>query len=297
MSDIINFLKGLLPWSVNISAKQHHLRKIIAQQLPPEPCLTFTLQETENASVFDSKVGGIPYIPKNVEYPIGRGLYANMPLQLLAQLNFDKLPHIDKFPSKGILQFFCANENKENVYGCDFSNMCNTDGFRVIYYPDVTYDEETLMSPNDIPTFNNDNLSFPISNQFLLIPQKTHLEDALVSDARFEKAMLYALQETYNLKLKGLYELDEDQHNAIYEIFSNHDTKIGGFADFSQDDPRYQDEYKNHTICLLQIESLNTSRSNSNIMWGDDGVGNFFIEPEKLEKLDFSNVMYTWDCY
>ncbi|MDN5490601.1 MAG: DUF1963 domain-containing protein, partial [Acinetobacter sp.] len=33
------------------------------------------------------------------------------------------------------------------------------------------------------------------------------------------------------------------------------------------------------------------------IMWGDSGVGNFFIHPDDLEKRDFSKVVYNWDCY
>ena len=32
------------------------------------------------------------------------------------------------------------------------------------------------------------------------------------------------------------------------------------------------------------------------ILWGDVGVANFFILPQNLEKKDFSNVLYTWDC-
>ena len=32
------------------------------------------------------------------------------------------------------------------------------------------------------------------------------------------------------------------------------------------------------------------------IMWGDCGVGNFFISSDDLKRLDFSRVLYTWDC-
>jgi len=32
------------------------------------------------------------------------------------------------------------------------------------------------------------------------------------------------------------------------------------------------------------------------IMWGDSGVANFFINLEDLKKLNFQNVIYTWDC-
>ncbi|ETJ18863.1 hypothetical protein Q604_UNBC18576G0001, partial [human gut metagenome] len=31
--------------------------------------------------------------------------------------------------------------------------------------------------------------------------------------------------------------------------------------------------------------------------WGDGGVCNFFINKDKLKNLDFSDVLYNWDCY
>ena len=32
------------------------------------------------------------------------------------------------------------------------------------------------------------------------------------------------------------------------------------------------------------------------ILWGDAGAGAFFINSKKLEDLDFSDVLYSWDC-
>ena len=63
-----------------------------------------------------------------------------------------------------------------------------------------------------------------------------------------------------------------------------------GYPSFTQCDPRcgeYQGEYE---TLLLQIDSQD------DIMWGDSGIANFFINEKDLRKLDFSNVMYTWDC-
>ena len=46
-----------------------------------------------------------------------------------------------------------------------------------------------------------------------------------------------------------------------------------------------------HGDLLLQIDSTN------DVSFGDSGVANFFISPSDLERLDFSRVLYTWDCY
>ncbi|WP_155392911.1 DUF1963 domain-containing protein, partial [Clostridium sporogenes] len=32
------------------------------------------------------------------------------------------------------------------------------------------------------------------------------------------------------------------------------------------------------------------------LMFGDAGVANFFINEEDLKKLDFTKVLYNWDC-
>ncbi len=47
-------------------------------------------------------------------------------------------------------------------------------------------------------------------------------------------------------------------------------------------------------ILLFQLDS--DSEDGKDIMWGDAGVGNFFIHPDDLRKRDFSKVVYNWDC-
>lgn len=46
---------------------------------------------------------------------------------------------------------------------------------------------------------------------------------------------------------------------------------------------------------LLQIDTDGSDKVDY-VMWGDSGVGNFFINHKKLAQLDFSDVFYTWDC-
>ena len=66
--------------------------------------------------------------------------------------------------------------------------------------------------------------------------------------------------------------------------------KIGGYAFFTQEDPRYEmGEYE----LLFQLDS----DQNINCQWGDMGVANFFIKKEDLIKKDFSEVLFNWDCY
>ena len=56
-----------------------------------------------------------------------------------------------------------------------------------------------------------------------------------------------------------------------------------------------ENEYGAYLILLLQIDSVGIG--DDEIMWGDSGICNFFIQEEDLLKLDFDRVMYNWDCY
>ena len=78
----------------------------LSEKFPPKPVLGFNITETDTG-LFDCKMGGMPYFPKNMEYPVSRWKDdAGTPMKLLVQLNFEKLPHIEDFPEKGILQIF-----------------------------------------------------------------------------------------------------------------------------------------------------------------------------------------------
>ena len=47
----------------------------------------------------------------------------------------------------------------------------------------------------------------------------------------------------------------------------------------------------------LTKDEITINYENGYIMWGDCGVCNFFINKDKLKNLDFSDVLYNWDCY
>ncbi len=47
---------------------------------------------------------------------------------------------------------------------------------------------------------------------------------------------------------------------------------------------------------LLQVETDWSKGRDVEIMWGDSGVGNFFISEENLKNLNFDDVLYNWDC-
>ena len=85
--------------------------------------------------------------------------------------------------------------------------------------------------------------------------------------------------------------IPEAIEDSIYssDDYNGSGDKILGYPHFTQDDPR--ENGSDYDTLLLQIDTSDF------IMWGDDGVANFFINGEDLRNGDFSDVLYNWDCY
>ena len=56
--------------------------------------------------------------------------------------------------------------------------------------------------------------------------------------------------------------------------------KIGGYPGFTQWDPRGEGD--SHDMLLFQLDS-DCHNSKDRVLWGDCGIGNFFINREKLK--------------
>lgn len=270
----------------------------VDEKLPPVETVRLKLSRGET-TVLDSKMGGKPYFPKGMEYPTVReGENVGKPLYFLAQLNFGFLPHIDGFPTEGILQFYAGCEG-DNVYGAYFDDWTNQNAFRVIYHETVSEDAPQ----GETPDVEFDEEFLPFKGEFLLTAEMTEKMPLTEGDFRFEKAVLSAYNELFGAKIENLYdlsELDEPLFDALFETRSMGGTRMGGYPYFTQDDPRgWKDEYPGHTVLLFQSDSENGGDPKNwldDVCWGDAGVANFFITPEDLAKRDFSNVLYTWDC-
>ncbi|MBP1544298.1 MAG: DUF1963 domain-containing protein [Oscillospiraceae bacterium] len=301
------FDKSKLPkYSSQTMSKLGKLMTAINLEVPPKPCIRLKPVRSE-CTVFDSKLGGTPYLPKSMEYPTVReGELQGRPLRLLAQLNFATLPHIEGFPEKGILQFFAGCDD-DDVVGISFDDYFDQNGFRVIYHEQVIEDTSLLISDEDMPQFDAEDYCFPFKGEFLL--NASAVEFSAVSSAEycFESAVVKCYNQLFDGNIAALYgserrnviglnTVDEKLHDAVYDAFDGGTgAKTGGSPFFTQDDPRgYNEDYAKCDTLLFQLDSEGDGEDE--IMWGDCGVGNFFISAEDLKRLDFSRVLYTWDC-
>lgn len=261
----------------------------------------------DKTTVFDSKLGGVPYYPKNMKYPtVSGGEHNGKPLYFLAQLNFGELPKLPGFPTEGILQFFAGCED-ELAYGMNFKDGQCQDTWRVVYHEKIITDQSKLLSEKDMPKYDEER-DYPFKGEFKLMAEKAEPMPLSNTDFRFEKVVVAAYNELFDGDIiglwdskggRGLRQIDEPLYDAVYSRYSCK-TRMGGYPAFTQEDPRgYNDGYAKCTVMLFQSDSENGGDKedfNDDIMWGDCGVANFFISPEDLEKRDFSHVLYNWDC-
>ena len=121
------------------------------------------------------------------------------------------------------------------------------------------------------------------------------MEPISTASNNFEEILKQSAEEVLKCDIEDVWSIFEsDEEDLINDTFYICGHKILGYPFFTQWDPREDDEmYKNkkYDTLLLQIDSV------GDILWGDSGVGNFFINEEDLKNKNFNNVMYTWDCY
>ena len=263
----------------------------------------------KETTVFDSKLGGRPYLPKNMDYPrVLSGEFEGEPLYLLTQLNFSMLPNIEGLPNKGILQFYVGC-NGDDVFGVDFDDYRNQNGFRIIYHSDIIDDEKLLMSEQEFLDLGIEDSEFigeylPFKGEFLLEYAGVQNCPITANDYCFDNAVSSAYNKIYQDNICGvfsykpntvsLYNRDPELCDVICEERTISGTRIGGYPYFTQSDPRENDMYSEYNVLLFQLDSCGDGEDE--IIWGDCGVGNFFIKHSDLERLDFTDVLYTWDC-
>ncbi|KAL3283943.1 hypothetical protein HHI36_018111 [Cryptolaemus montrouzieri] len=235
----------------------------------------FKLKPAIDLKIWQSKVGGIPYLPIEENYPCND---EQIPLQFLIQINFSEIPHLPGFPEKGILEFYV--DSGDDLLGLDFNKPTHQNGFRVLYFNNVDEDESKLQK--DVKTSVNEGKDYygPISkgSEYSI---EFFLEKQYISgyDYRFPDLFCFAS--------------DDDMLDEYNDIFPPNGHRLGGYAYFTQSDPREEQQDLQEYELLLQLDTDHSE--GCDIMWGDTGVGAFFIKPDDLVKCDFSNVLYNWN--
>ena len=266
------------------------------------PIFKLTINESRTPGLTDTKLGGIGYWPSSKEWPATK---RGMKLMLLAQLWLEDFGGCDRLPDHGLLQFFIDSD--DDCSGMDFDDGTNQNGFRIIWHEsiDASVTEEQVRAL-DIPTSADpwdDRLGNPLRGEYALdvTPSNGCINPA---DDRFDEVFLAYLEELlgseYTAGRDGWYDcLSREDSNRIFDLFEIKGPlhQVLGYPFFTQNDPRFADELKDLDTLLLQIDSEGTKDGGDRVLWGDVGIGNFFINADALRRGDFSRVLFNWDCY
>ena len=243
-------------------------------------------------TIFDSKVGGLPYWDPAKTYPTDS---KGNKMHLLAQINFDREKVEAPLPQGGMLQFFLAYDD---VYGLHYHDEIRQKNWRVVYHEKIdTNMNAELVEGLGIPTdTENQEYYSPVlkSCVFHLVKKETWIT-SMNSDA-FDTLTLELAEELFG-ETEAEFGSDvfgDEQFTLIVEEDShNKNSQLLGYPFFTQVDVR--EEGSRYDTLLFQLDSETVDEEEITI-WGDCGVGNFFINIEDLKNLDFSDVLYNWDC-
>ena len=265
------------------------LEKIIERfKLETEiPSIKLTANRSENIPITKSKLGGVPYFPKGLEYPRNSN---GAPLKLLAQLNFSELPKLENFPDKGILQFYILSND---LMGLDFDDLTRQEDFRVLYHEEELPTEMLESDFSGLEENQGEEVFFPFEGEFTLSGEVIN-HVMTPTDYRIGE-LFYNLCEKMGCEKR---DYDKDFNETVWNSFTNQYNLVGGYPNFTQYDPRGNEEkFEKYDTLLFQLESQhNKEIKNWDIIWGDVGVGNFFINLEDLKNSKFDDILYTWDC-
>ncbi|UYC10691.1 YwqG family protein [Xanthomonas sp. CFBP 8445] len=253
-------------------------------QATRRPVLQLQLQPMAQDDRLASKVGGRPYWTGDKPYPHAAD---GQPLALLAQIDLARMPPLPGYPRQGMLQFFIGGDD---FYGAnlgdariDLAALSEQRNFRVVYWPQPKASARQV----EVPSPAADTLPFdparPRAMRF-----DAGEETIGSSDVRFEQVLGKPLEEVAAAYASGHAVSQDTVDDALFDALSRGGHKLGGYPEFTQEDPRTPQDRQ---VLLLQLDS------DEEMMWGDSGVANFFIDPDDLRRGDFSRVAYNWDCF
>lgn len=223
------------------------------------------LGEGEVLPIQQSKFLGKPYLPISMEYPKDNN---GVPMIHLAQINFAEVPTLANYPSSGILQLYISP-----------TRWYDMEDFRVLFHekpePEFQTGVDFLTDAlyEDSPIYVEHKLAF-----------NKQIEFGDPNDFRFQ--LRFDDKDYFDFQ-KSLSKAQEEEMDKFFDSIGH---KIGGYAYFTQSDPRDYDSAKKNDVLLLQIDT------DEEIMFGDSGVAHIFINEDDLKKKDFSKGYFYWDC-
>ena len=256
-------------------------------------------EKVDDLSLEESKFGGFPFVPLGGAIPTNA---EGSQLALLAQINCAQLPENNMYPSDGWLQVWCL---EDEMYGFCSDTIQPETNQKVLYIPAGTQGEPLERVEAMYQPYGNEECPlWFVDEQGAIWGMRlsfTHGQQGITySDGRFRDLFLDRWNKHYpEQAVENFYDLPDEIFENMVDSHDGPDCahQLGGYPYFTQYDPRYEfdsAELAKYTEVLFQIDSQFDTKWD--LCWGDAGVRNFFISREDLEALDFSDLLYNFDC-
>jgi uncharacterized protein YwqG/predicted DNA-binding WGR domain protein len=220
-------------------------------------------------TLWQSKIGGNPYFPKNIAYPVDKITGLAMPL--LMQINCADVPIIAdfNFPEHGILQFYLGYEPAEA--------QMTPEKYQVLYFPEISENEHDLITDfsfieNRRTIRENYDKVYPLT---FAVSHNLFWESRYIDDDIPIPEELQELAQEFD---DWLYEYDIENETGI------RGDKLGGYVDFVSTANEVADKAQGRL--LLEF---------SHPFFCSD-LFYFFITNADLQNRDFSQVEFYFIC-
>jgi len=234
--------------------------------------ISFGYTPSEDNVPTTSFLGGNPYVSDDFDYPVEED---GTPLVFFAQIDLSNIPeHIIKvlnIPNYGFLHFYHSDTQ---TYGKNLDNI--TKSISKIFYLKELHDEEsfiqfeaeTLRASDDAisPLEDPDSRVYLSGETFEMMPHPQSIEAP--SDSEYWDH----------------YEKLPEKHYPLW---------LGGYPHFKQDDIRKKVEKRNIDDF---VHFLGSRTFDNVVIWGNMGVGSFWVSKSSINDKSFKNHFLYWDC-
>lgn len=276
--------------------------------------------EEEDFVVGQSKLGGLPHLPQNMEWP----RYKDQPLYFLAQIRLKDLPDCAaarQLPASGTLYFF---HEGETVWGFDPKDA---GGFRVLYVPDGV-----PLTPRDP---GEESCTFDGACAVEFSVETEYPENMEILD---DMGLLDGLSEADQAKLSDIFDgdyggnedgdgddgeneddFDGDDEDDLDEDGFGEETghKLFGWPDLIQGDIFAECQFASNGVYCGNGDKADSEKAaflrsgvrdwtllfqldsddDAGMMWGDVGRLYFCIRKDDLKARNFDKVWTILQCY
>ena len=201
---------------------------------------------------------GRPYLPTTQKWPTVRSKRLMFPV---LQIDFAEVPALPGFPKQGLVSLWWTEDHQEHA---------------LFYYPTIITDPAKLWS--DFSAVPTDSFLYPYCKPVALTFEAR--EGCMCwGDFRFAEAV--GGRDAHS----ALF--DSEHYDAMFDHVwkrsGGSDTRIGGWANPQQEDPRVSKSRAAYTTQLLQIQN-------------DNFTHNLFMKPADLKRADFDDVLFYDAC-